>query len=406
MVLSLANTIRNVEVLALKDDGKFVLEPRSLLQIAGDVRNIKGNWPRVLNGRLFAIRSSKELPTIGDHSFVRYLDTIDGLFAWIRENHVLVWQSSQNPQGLEFIASPVTKGEFLVHMRESCKWNYDTAERYPHVPDVEKAYYLPCKLPTSTGEGIKSFMALLNPATELDRELILLGAIAPCWGGPPGARPAFLFRSKYKYGAGKSKTAELICDIWGSALQFNEKNSWADITKGIANDKTSDRRCILIDNIQDEFYSSGLASLITSRHLSGHIFRVGPLQKENRMCVYLTANTPKLSEDLIQRSIIIDIGEPINDDGWIDRANDWQKNERSLFIADCVALLKGEDKCKIPSTISRRWGSFAKDVMAKRELGVETAELILEKREELMLEGRKPQAIKIHPTDMKQLQKP
>jgi hypothetical protein len=375
-------------VQAVQVGEKRGLKHKAAISIFGDLHQLTDGWPNRVNGRLFVIRFGDDEPSI------RMLDTVDSLFAWIYENvpHPHWHKENFADVATKEPVTPLSRREFFEYLKANAEPDYFSVERFPHEPRLPGTYYLDehFEWPESDGGALADLRVHLNAETELDRDLLMAAAITPGWGGEPGCRPAFMLTSRHGRGVGKTETARLFAALWGGPVELNEREDWPTMAKAIMNDKDAGRRCILIDNIKRHLGSGGLESLITADEVSGHLMFVGYRKKPNFYVTYMTANTPRLSFDLIDRSVVIEIGPSRHDNDWKAWAVEFLRTRQSEFIRDCLEFLARPPRSKIPRHLLDRWSPWQKSILARFPNGAELAAHIANQRKEFqkLPEGR------------------
>lgn len=341
-------------------------------EIANDIFSACEGWPRSIDSVLSA--PGKDLPSIPEKNAVRSLRTIHDLFGWIKEACRVEWVASCRG------GEPLTRLEFLSYLRDNPAVRYDGISYLPHSPAIPDLYYVPTDLPGSTGKALAGFVAAFNPESELDRDLLLAALLTPGWGGLPGQRPAFVFTSAHGRGAGKTTTAEVISKVWGGSITTDLSRKSLDEFKARLLDQTSQsKRIVLVDNIKTSVSNPQIEAMITSSVLDGKRMYHGDFRRPNLLTWFLTANSPRLSRDLTDRSVPVRIGKPKGRDfqGW---AAKFLAARRGELLADLLAILESPDKCTIPDDRLGRWGAWQKAILQKFENGNDLNDLIISSR--------------------------
>jgi len=368
---------------AKDDEGTKIMLVRSVDTISQAISEITGGWPRRVAGQMFVPGTlpKGEVPGAGS---VRYIKSADEVFAWVSQHADLLWikQGTKNRQGRS--CTPVTKAEIAAHLRDTASPSYAGVECLPHAPAVNGVYYLPINLPEATGECLAEFIARTNPATEEDRALLLAALVTPGWGGPPGTRPAFVFSSDHGRGVGKTATVTAFTEVWGGAISIggSSKQDWEQAKARLLDESSLAQRCVVIDNIKGKFGVSSLESMLTSPRIDGKRMYVGQFSRPNLLTWFLTANVPRMSQDLSERSIIIKIG-PANWSGnYVEDMQKFIEKNRLQLLADIYAWLGQPDQCDLRKCGAlTRWTSWAYAILAKFTNGAELLQLISDRRE-------------------------
>ena len=328
--------------------------------IARDMNEALGGFPRRSKATgVFAIKETRK----GDVELWPIMDTND-LFALLHDRAIVRWVRGECETETGDTLSSITKSEFYKWVKDNCEPSYDAVSEYPHVPQRPSTYYLPIELPEPTGEALAEFMAALNPETESDRKLMLAAMMTPGWGGPPGARPMFVFSSDHGQGSGKTETAKAIGRIWGGSATLDYEDNWQNITKRIMSSDDWLSRVYLFDNIKGKFGGSAIESAVTSEFLTGHKMFVGTVKRPNDATFMLTFNMPEMSRDLAQRAVIIKLGRP-NTGDFVEWASSFVREHRLQLIADLLDLLRRPAEKEILPKNRDRWQAWQRDVLAK-----------------------------------------
>ena len=342
---------------------------------------------RFRSGILFAVRDN--LPTLPETDAIRTISSTEDLFGWCHEKMRVRWLSGRDviDRDTSDTLTAVNRAEFYSHCKSSIEPSYLGVELLPHVPSIKDYLYVHGELPESDGSALAEISERLNFATEEDRDLMLAALFTPAWGGPPGARPAFLFMnsmaSQIGVGAGKSTTAALIAKVWGGFVSIRGDDQWSEVTKRLLSDDGLAKRCVLIDNIKGNLSSSQLESGITATDIDGHRMYHGQARRRNTLNWYLTANTPDLSRDLADRCVLIHVGAPKHASDFSEW-NEWfMSNRRAALIADIMATMSGPAKCTIETKNKDRWSLWQQAVLSRFKNGNELAQIIQKRRPEV-----------------------
>jgi hypothetical protein len=188
--------------------------------------------------------------------------------------------------------------------------------------------------------------------------------MTPGWGGPPGARPMFVFASDYGQGSGKTETAKAIGRLWGGGTALDYEDNWQNISKRIMSSDDWLSRVFLFDNIKGKFGGSAIESAVTAEFLTGHKMFVGTVKRPNDATFFLTFNLPEMTRDLAQRSIIIKIGKPQAGD-FIEWASIFVNEHRLQLISDLLQLLRQPAERVVSMKFADRWRAWQRDVLSK-----------------------------------------
>lgn len=354
-----------------------------LPQIASAINEATGGWPRRASGMVFAIRETPDpIPTMRD---VIWIGNAKELFAWFGHSCDTRWATgdAQHHQKKHKL-NPPTKDELFAYLKENAAPLYRGVEVLPHVPPIPDTFYLPTKLPSveldDPGTPLKELVRRFNPEQPMDRQLMLAALLTPGWGGPPGARPAFVFTSEHGRGVGKTITAQVIAEIWGGVVSIGAKEDWEVVRKRLLGNESLVKRVLLIDNIKGKFQGGDIEGMITAKELDGWKPYHGQASRPNTLTWFFTANTPSLSRDLADRSIIVKVGKQLHGQGFLRWAMEHIAMHRPAILAEAYAILAGGDRCSIDPENRDRWETWQDAVLTKFDDGNELAELAKTRR--------------------------
>lgn len=355
-----------------------------LTHVAESLANATGNWPRRAGGVLFVVSESAAQSTIATAENVSWLVNTDKLFAWMQRVADLRWTTKAATHPITGQPmTPAAKKEFFEYLIHYAQPTYKGLEVLPHEPALEHLFYVPCNLPI-VGEECAALMELVdqfNPETEHDRLLLLAALMTPGWGGPPGARPVFLFTSEHGRGVGKSVTASVFADIWGGAIGIGIDEDWDQVRKRLLSDDALAKRCVMVDNVKHRMTGGDIEGMITAQVIDGWKPYHGQASRPNLLTWYITANTPSLSRDLADRSVVIKLGKqrPGKDFlGWVRQHVESHRNE---ILAGLLSVLKRPVAGVIQKQHGDRWSAWQAGVLSKFGCADELAKLILDRRQ-------------------------
>lgn len=334
--------------------------------IASHLRRLTDDWPRRVGGLLFTARTKPpdngELPSSRDF---RILRKADDLFGWCHgEGFDVRWTSADAfDRVTNEPRTPCTKAEFYSYLAASAEPHYESVETLPHEPPIEGAFYLPMKMPTGTGDALAELVEHLNPATELDRDLMVACFLTMAWGGPPGRRPGFVFTSEFGRGSGKTRTATMLAGVWGGVVSVGEFEDWDRVRSRLLSDDALSKRAILIDNIRGRLARSGLESAITSDTIDGHRLYAGQFRRPNNLTWLFTANTPALTQDLATRSVVIRLGPPQHGSDFEEWSERFFRIRRAALIADATERLRRGPVTSVAPEARDRWAPWTAAVL-------------------------------------------
>lgn len=377
-------TITNVRIVYGSEDEKTTYA-LSIGEIEASIREATNDWPRRVSGALFTLADDlPDLPGSGDMR--TFSEDQAELFAWLLQRAVVYWPASiskgvRSKKNGDGASSIVSRKEVLEHFKATASPEYKAVEFLPHYPQVPGIFYMPCRLPASNGDCLAEFAARLNPDEPIDRLLIVAAMMTPCWGGPPGKRPAFVFSSAYGRGSGKTSTAERICQVFGGRIGISaDKVDWERAKSRMLDAPSLSCRCVVIDNVRGRLAGSELEGMLTAPVIEGKRMYVGQFSRPNLLTYFFTSNTPQLSQDLADRSVVIKIGKQLHASGWEEWVEKFLDDNRAALLADLYAAVAQDDKCAIETENRDRWSMWQSAILSKFGDGNAMAALIKTRR--------------------------
>ncbi len=222
---------------------KYVRRGLAVQQIEARLRKISGGWPRRINDLLFA-----EAP--GPRPL--WLERPPQLFAWIAGHlpgdglrNQLVWAEA---------ADMISQGGFHAYLCQTAE-EYDAIELYPHSPLLPRTYYMHSTPTGGDGKALQQLIGRYSPATEVDRDLIRAFFLTLLWGGPPGARPAWLITGKHDdtqagRGLGKSTLVKHAARVVGGHIDLALNERMTDVITRLLSPDALERRVVFLDNVK------------------------------------------------------------------------------------------------------------------------------------------------------------
>lgn len=353
----------NVESYTAKDSetgkSKTIIEPLSMKKVLEKLRAATDNWPRRVGPALFI-----DDPEHG----IGWLEKQAALFGWIRSTMTVKWFAK---------TGMVTRDEFFHELARTCK-AYAAVEALPHEPPVENHYYR-CKTPVAgDGKRLQELLDRFRPETTIDRDLIQSAIMSTFWGGPAGARPAFVITADEGRGVGKTKLAEVISYLCGGMVDVSAGEDIAVLKQRFLSPEALTKRVGLIDNIKSMRFSwAELENLITTPAISGKRLYVGEAVRPNTLTWLLTLNGVSLATDMAQRSVIIKLARGKNDGTWYEDTMRFVDEHREQLIGDIIGALRGE---RFELASYTRWAAWEKDILSRLPDPGEAQKLILERQ--------------------------
>lgn len=359
-------TIRNFKLVPKGDDDeKHVPVPKSMGEIIADAQEVVGGCLRRVDSALFV----HDIVAKPDDCAVDWLTTPSKLFGFLGSRGQVEWKSADGY---------VLREPFHAELGRTAP-RHIAVEVLPHEPMMPGHYYACSAIEPGDGRFLQTLLDRFNPETPIDRDLILASILTQFWGGPGGARPAFLVTSRDGRGAGKSKTASMLTLPAGGALDFNQKDDFKQIKTRLLSDAGLTKRVAQLDNIKTLRFSwAELEGLITNPIVSGHRMFCGEGQRPNVLTWFITLNGASLSTDMAQRCIPIYIKRPVYTGNWEDETRAYIEANRQGIIADVIAALRIE---RFQLAKYMRWGSWEKDVLSRLPAPTDAQALIAERQE-------------------------
>lgn len=367
---SLANYDEVVETIqkAGKSVARTRKEPRRSVEILADLQTRTGGWPKVVCGALFA-----EGP---DHQ-PRYLKTPACLFAWIDKLARVDWQKG---------AAFVTQERFFEFIRAEAE-NFTTIETVPHCPPLPGAYYMHPPLPEADGKSLATLLQFFQPATELDRSLLLAAIVTPYWGGKPGSSPGFLLTgasddAEQGRGLGKTTFIDVIAtELYGGSLDAQPSSDMETIKTRLLSPGATTLRIARLDNVKTHRFSWGeLEGLMTAGIISGRRLYDGEGRRPNTLTWFITINGASLSKDLARRLVSVHLARPDYKVGWEAELLAHVRGNRWKILADIGAFLV---RPAPPLQVRLKWGPWEQAVLAPMDDPAGCQALILERQGEM-----------------------
>lgn len=332
-------------------DGKMEVGRRPS-EILDDIRNLTGGWPRCVGGRLFVVRGDRP----------QFLDTTDQFFAWLWSHQcVVTWGHHGRSIG---------RNEFCDFVRDQVE-QFEAIETLPHWPPRPSTYYVHPGLPSpEPGEPsrLDEFLAFFRPARDVDSVALRALLLTLFWGGPPGARPAFLITaqqndSEQGRGVGKSVLADMLGQLAGGLFDARQNEDVPQIVTRLLTGGNQ-FRVARIDNVKSRHFSwAAFEGLLTASQISGRRLYAGDAQRPNLLTWILTMNNPSLSKDIAQRCQVIRLARPSNHGNWRRDVEAFIEQHRWDIIRDAGELLQAP--IALPQLNHSRWATWESEVLAR-----------------------------------------
>ena len=102
----------------------------------------------------------------------------------------------------------------------------------------------------TNGDTLRQLVDRFCPATDINRDLLTAAFVTPAWGGPCGARPAFVITSDGGRGTGKTTVVKVVGHLWGGLLSFFHNEDINRIKTRMLSPEALTVRASLLDNVK------------------------------------------------------------------------------------------------------------------------------------------------------------
>jgi hypothetical protein len=246
----------------------------------------------------------------------------------------------------------VNKTEFFSYLRMYVK-RYAMVSRVPLYP-VPPNVYIPAwvypQSKHSSGQAVFDLISMFNPASAIDRDLLLAAILTPFWGGPPGQRPLFVITGREGIGIqgiGKTSTALLLSELAGGAFQAcTSKND--ELTKQTLSQQALQYSTILVDNLVRVIRSAEFAQALTADFIHGRAAYGRQSKRLNVLTWIATAVSPEFDNDISERSVLIELEQKPEDADpyWESNVRSFIEHNRQKLLADVLWLLEHQERTK------------------------------------------------------------
>ncbi len=285
-----------------------------------------GDWPRRIGGRLFCLGPDNE---------ILWVDRPADLFGLVSGSNIDI--------GWARVDSAISKDEFMSYLRAAVTC-YAGASALPHFPPRPDYFYSGKPLPADNG-AFGRLLDFFNPASVHDGALLKAAFMTLFWGGPSGARPAFVLSGMDAdeaggRGVGKTAVTDAMARLAGGAIDFSASMKDIEAAKKRLL-TTSGERIVRFDNVKAERLSNGdIEALITAPHISGHLMYVGEGKVANDFTYMFTFNDVSFSKDMAQRAIQIRLKRPCYSADWFERLAEFIRAEQYTIVAGIAAAFQ------------------------------------------------------------------
>lgn len=341
--------------------GKTIPELIAPFVAAGAIRNC--------NGQLFVV---------GNHAGkqeIRVLPNASALFAWMGTRARIRWASGTDK---------VTREDFFNALLWAVK-RYDSLAVTPHYPPVPGVFYLNAVKPGYLQDFL-DWIDHFNPASDIDRHLMIAAAVTPFWGGPGGARPAMLVTSDDKQGSGKSTFVEAVSRLAGygrsSMSAVGSRGDFEQLGKKLGSRSPTNPnspRIIGVDNFAGAALGGmAIEGFLTSEQLSLYKLYVGDVEAPNLYTWFITGNYVDASEDFSQRLVEVRLAMPEHRSAdWIEKLLAWDYEKVIAGIGAFFQLPIGDvsTESRFPLWAKEILGRIPKGDRLVREIKARSADV-------------------------------
>ena len=360
------DALSNADTIEVEEDGetKLVKVALTMRELLFDLRQRTGDWPRRVGSALF----------VDARPEVHWLEKPPAMFGFLQHQcNRVKWRGGADHYGVSF----VSRAELFEELRRQATV-YQAIEDTPHEPAIEGHYYACSFSEPGDGKHLASLLDFFSLETDVDRDLLAAAIATPLWGGPAGARPAFMITSTAGRGKGKSQTAQFIGRVFGGCIDISPGEDVGVIKTRLLTPDALTRRVALLDNVKTTRFSWGeLEKLITLKTISGRRLYVGEARRPNHLTWIVTLNGASLSTDMAQRVVEVKLGEPRYAARWERTVALFIDQHRDEILGDLVAFLRG---AKNPLGSHGRWAEWEDEILTRTSRPVECQKLIAQRR--------------------------
>jgi hypothetical protein len=179
-------------------------------------------------------------------------------------------------------------------------------------------------------------------------------------------------------GVGKTSVVTAASLLFGGHVAAENDDNFGKLVTRLLSSGAMTKRLLFLDNVKSHRFSwASLEGMITSRYISGHVLFQGEGARVNNLTVAITANGARLSKDLSQRAVIIQLKRPQRDPTWQTRLESHIQEHRWEIIGDLVEILQGPVR---PMSCFSRWANWEAEVLARASPEPHDALKVLEER--------------------------
>jgi hypothetical protein len=330
--------------------------PRPMPAILDSIRQATDNWPRRVGSSLFTFEKGS----------VAWLQSAPSLFGFLGAK-------AGRPPVFQKEPGCHTKEEVFHELRRTAT-DYRAVELIPHEPPIEGHFYA-CDIPEpGDGSALRELVSRFSPETPIDADLLTAMFVTAIWGGPPGARPAFLIGAPQGRGAGKSTAAKILCHFAGGSIDLSANEDAQVIKQRLLSPDGLKKRIALLDNVKSMRFSwAELEAMITAPTISGKAMFVGEADRPNTLLWVITLNGASLSTDMAQRCVVIHLARAEHSGTWESETVAFVNENRVRLVADCIAFLRSDG---VQLEHHSRWGAWERAILSRLPEPTEAQALI------------------------------
>jgi rRNA maturation endonuclease Nob1 len=339
-----------------------IAKPALMESIVENIRSATDNWPARMGKLLFSPRL--------DGAGVEWHENAASLFGWIGT------ATEQTPH-FTTGAGYHPKTEVFERLRQTAR-EFQGVELFPHEPKMPGFYYACPDYEPGNGDRLTQLVAMFNPATNIDRDLIVALIVTVFWGEYGATRPLFSVTSDEGRGVGKTTLIEMVGYLAGGNFSFSLNEGIESVKQRLLTSEFLTTRVALIDNAKSNRVSNAdYEALITARTISGKKMYVGEAWRPNNLVWAITLNGASFSTDIAQRAVVIKLKKPVYSDTWETGVRKFIDDHRDALISDCIGFLRRK-----PATITDpdRWGPWCCQIVARLPEPNDTLKVIRERR--------------------------
>jgi hypothetical protein len=219
---------------------------------------------------------------------------------------------------------------------------YNRYSKYVSIPAYKDELVTgPIIKPRKNGK-LDELVSRFLPLTEHDRNLIKALFITPAWGGRGGKKPLFVIAGgddvPKTVQIGKSTLASSVQRLYESASDVHAEQDSGKLISALVEVAAS--KVVRIDNVRGALPWGILERTITSPVIFGHKMYKGHTEVPNYTLWILTANMPRITEDLATRSLVVRLAVPTYQGREAESLEDFIDENRDDILADIYYYLQ------------------------------------------------------------------